>query len=98
MRNEGWYFVKLKKQSAWHIAEYTTANSPKGCWFMIHTHKVFYDSDFNEIDERSLSRDRLDLFDSMLETLKRASYEITAGNRGYDDTINTLVVKVMEAI
>ena len=65
---------------------------------MMHTHKVFYDSDFEEIDERSVSRDRLDLFDSMLETLKRASYEITSGNRGYDDTINALVVKVMEAI
>ena len=65
---------------------------------MMHTHKVFYDSDFEEIDERSVSRDRLDLFDSMLETLKRASYEITSGNRGYDDMINALVVKVMEAI
>ena len=66
MREPGFYYVKQSKEDSWTIGEYTiisgTMNWPKQkYWELLGIDLHYKDSDFAEIDERRIVREREDI-------------------------------------
>jgi hypothetical protein len=57
-RHEGYYFVKFEDSIKWDICEWRkTLTQPDGCWFTTKDSNRYHDTDFDEIDERRITRE-----------------------------------------